>query len=195
MGPPPGASPPMRMTASWSGSERTYRIQVCGAMFRARWRVPLGSLRRHVTGAVRRRSFEEKPVSLFIVPPCAQASRRCENTSDATAASRQAALAFRSLDPLRALREPGRRRRDEERPFPLRTKNCQQNPRTISGSTAQPRGKSPLTGKAPYKSAANLAFGGRSQNCGPAAAPTALTVLAVVIVQGRGDRCSSGTPG
>src|SRR6266404_8525574 len=131
-------------------------------MFRARWRVPLGSLRRHVTGAVRRRSFEEKPVSLFIVPPCARASRRCENTSDATAASRQAALAFRSLDPLRALREPGRRRRDEERPFPLRTKNCQQNPRTISGSTAQPRGKSPLTGKAPYKSGANLAFGDES---------------------------------
>src|SRR5207253_4813042 len=33
MDPPPGASPPMRMTASWSGSERTYRIQIlckCG---------------------------------------------------------------------------------------------------------------------------------------------------------------------
>ena len=28
MGPPPGASPPMRMTASWSGSKRTCRIQV-----------------------------------------------------------------------------------------------------------------------------------------------------------------------
>src|SRR5246127_1689165 len=39
------------------------------------------------------------------------------NTS---AAKRQAAkpwLAFRSLDPFRALREPDRRRRDEERPF------------------------------------------------------------------------------
>ena len=30
MGPPPGALPPMRMIASWSGSKRTYRIQVCG---------------------------------------------------------------------------------------------------------------------------------------------------------------------
>src|SRR3954453_20195854 len=29
----PGASPPMRMTASWSGSPRAHRIQVCGAMF------------------------------------------------------------------------------------------------------------------------------------------------------------------
>src|SRR5712672_2705940 len=28
-------------------------------------------------------------------------------------------LAFRSLDPFRALREPDRRRRDEERPFPV----------------------------------------------------------------------------
>src|SRR5438105_14407335 len=38
-------------------------------------------------------------------------------------------LAFRSLDAFRALREPDRRRRDEERPFPLRTKNWQQNPK------------------------------------------------------------------
>src|ERR1700751_5207256 len=37
------------------------------------------------------------------------------NTSDAKAASRQAVLPFRSLDPFRALREPDRRRRDEER--------------------------------------------------------------------------------
>jgi len=28
MGPPPGTSPPMRMTASWSGKQ-SYRIQVC----------------------------------------------------------------------------------------------------------------------------------------------------------------------
>jgi hypothetical protein len=38
-------------------------------------------------------------------------------------------LPFRSLDPFRALREPDRRRRDEKRPFPLRTKNCQHNPK------------------------------------------------------------------
>src|SRR5882757_3532986 len=101
-------------------------------MFRARWRVPLGSSLRHLTGAVRPPSFEEKPISLFIVPPRAQASRRCETTSDAKAASRQAPLAFRSLDPFRALREPVRRRRDEERPFPLRTKNWQRNPKNRS---------------------------------------------------------------
>jgi hypothetical protein len=48
-------------------------------------------------------------------------------------------LPFRSLDPFRALREPDPRRRDEKRPFPLRTKNCQHNPNNR------------LTGKAPYK--------------------------------------------
>ena len=99
------------------------------------WRAPLGSSRRQAPSddGVRR----EKPISRFIVPPRAQASRRCETTSDAKAASRQAPLAFRSIDPFRALRELDRRRRDEERPFPLRTKNR-------------------LTGKAPYKSCANL---------------------------------------
>ena len=40
MGTPPGASPPMRMTASWFGSQRTHRIQGCGAMYRARWQAP-----------------------------------------------------------------------------------------------------------------------------------------------------------
>ena len=107
------------------------------------WRAPLGSSRRQAPSdaGVRR----EKPISLFIVPPRAQASRRCETTSDAKAASRQAPLAFRSLDPFRALRELDRRRRDEERPFPLRTKNR-------------------LTGKAPYKSAANLTSSIRRQS-------------------------------
>src|ERR1700751_1289083 len=43
MGPPPGASPPMRMTASWSGSKRIDRIQVCGARSAPQWQAPLGS--------------------------------------------------------------------------------------------------------------------------------------------------------
>src|SRR3954447_10877810 len=61
----------------------------------------------------------EKPIALFIVPPRAQAFKALRNTSDAKAARRPAPLAFRSLDPFRALREPDRRRRDEERPFPV----------------------------------------------------------------------------
>src|SRR5438067_8424763 len=53
-------------------------------------------------------------LSLFIVPPRAQASRRCE-TQATLSGKPPALLAFRSLDPFRALREPDRRRRDEER--------------------------------------------------------------------------------
>src|ERR1700731_3230346 len=58
-------------------------------------------------------------------------------------------LAFRSLDPFRALREPDRRRRDEERPFPLQTKNWQQNP------------KRPLDRKSPIQVACEHDFRGR----------------------------------
>ena len=51
MGPPPGASPPMRMAASWFGSPRIHRIQGCGAMIRARWRAPLDRSRPSLTSA------------------------------------------------------------------------------------------------------------------------------------------------
>jgi hypothetical protein len=118
MDPPPGASPPMRMTASWFGSAWIHRIQVRGAMFRARSRVPLGSVR-HLTGVIRRWSFQERPHLAVQRPSACSGVKALRNTSDAKAASRQAALAFRSLDPFRALREPDRRRRDEERPFPV----------------------------------------------------------------------------
>ena len=49
-------------------------------------------------------------------------------------------LPFRSLDPFRPLREPDRRRRDEERPF-----------RSKQGTGNKP--KNHLTEKPPYKSA------------------------------------------
>src|SRR5690349_896644 len=78
---------------------------------------------------------------LSIVPPRAQGSRRCETQASLRRQAAKAPLAFRSLDPFRALREPDCRRRDEKRPFPLRTKNF---------TTTQ---NNRLTGKAPYKSA------------------------------------------
>jgi hypothetical protein len=155
MGPPPGALPPMRMTASWSGSQRTYRIQVCGAKMRPNGELPSDHC---ADGRRQTPSFEEKPISLFIVPPRAQASRRCENTSDAKAASRQAALAFRSLDPFRALREPDRRRRDEERLFRSEQRTISKTQRTISGSTAQP-GEKPLDRKSPIQVCCELDLG------------------------------------
>jgi len=68
----------MRMTASWFGS-------AWDPPNTSVWRDvprPMASSPRIITqtfnGAVRPPSFEEKPISLFIVPPRAQASRRCE---------------------------------------------------------------------------------------------------------------------
>src|SRR6202030_3298947 len=84
-------------------------------------------------------------------PSAVSGVKALRNTSDAKAASRQAMLAFRSLDPFRALREPDRRRRDGERPFQLRTKNCQQNPNNHHRSTAQPRAGKPLDRESPIQ--------------------------------------------
>ena len=58
MGPPPGALPPMRMTASWSGSKRTYRIQVCGAKTRPNGELPSDHYadRRRETPELRRKA-------------------------------------------------------------------------------------------------------------------------------------------
>src|SRR5205814_4391935 len=83
-------------------------------------------------------------------------------TPASKAASRQAPLAFRSLDPFRALREPDRRRRDEERPFPLRTKNLLQTKNDY------------LTGKAPYKFESPLLQRRVSSELGPCSTSTAI---------------------
>src|SRR5436190_4201923 len=123
----------MRMTASWSGSKRSYRIQVCGTKMR-----PMASSPRIINrGTVQTPKLckepRRSPSSLRVLRP--QALR---NTSAARPASCQALLPFRSLDPFRALRQPDRRQRDEERLSPLRTKNRQQAKNDC------------LTGKAPY---------------------------------------------
>src|SRR4029077_16174515 len=137
MDPPPGASPPMRMTASWSGSnDPTVYKSV------ARRCAPMASsprILKRQTGTVPTLKICKKvPVAGHHRSACSGV-KALRNTSLARAASRQALLAFRSLDPFRARRESDPRRRDEKRPFPLRTKNCQHNPNNR------------LTGKAPYK--------------------------------------------
>ena len=152
MGPPPGASPPMRMTASWSGSERTYRIQVCGVKLRRNGELP-SDLYEDIQQPSQTPELRRNALSLFIVPPRAQASRRCE-THAPLGGKPPALLAFRSLDPFRALREPDRRRRDEERPSPLRTKNSQQNPNNNQRSNPS-REEKPLDRGKPHTSHAN----------------------------------------
>ena len=85
----------MRMTASWSGSnDPTVYKSV------TRRSVPNGELPsdRHRPDT----EVREKAVSQFIIAPRAQASRRCETQALLEAASRQALLPFRSLDPFRS---------------------------------------------------------------------------------------------
>ena len=109
MGPPPGASPPMRMTASWSGSNDPTEYK-CAARDPRPMGAPLGS------------SADRQPSDAGALQksPCRYSSslrvlwgQGAAKHKRRYAARRQALLAFRSLDPFRALREPDRRRRDE----------------------------------------------------------------------------------
>src|SRR5258705_13402866 len=127
----------MRMTASWSGSERTYRIQVCGVKMR-----PNGELPSDLYGDIHQSSSDagasqKRPLAVHRSSACSGV-KALRNTSDAKRQSRQATLAFRSLDPFRALRKPDRRRRDEERP-------SRSEQRTVSKTQKQPLDrKSPI---------------------------------------------------
>jgi hypothetical protein len=107
MGPPPGASPPMRMTASWSGPNLPNTS--LRRAIRAQWRAPLRSSRRRIAGPSDAELSKKGP-SPAHRPSACSGVKALRNTSLAKAASRQAPLAFRSLDPFRALREPDCRR-------------------------------------------------------------------------------------
>src|SRR6516164_9155332 len=113
MGPPPGALPPDAydciMVRTRSGPTE-YK-------FVASKDAPMASSLGSSTDRHRQTpTMQKAPVAVHHRSACSGV-KALRNTS---AAKRQAAkpwLAFRSLDPFRALREPDRRRRDEERPF------------------------------------------------------------------------------
>src|SRR5215471_485012 len=86
------------------------RIQVCDTKICPHGELPSDPQQtdKHRSGVC------EKPVSQFIIAARAQTSRRCE-TQAPLSGTPLSLLAFRSLDPFRALRKPDRRRRDEER--------------------------------------------------------------------------------
>ena len=80
------------------------------------WRAPLGSSIDRQTGTDPKTDAMQKARLAVHRRSACSGVKALRNTSDARRPSRQALLAFRSLDPFRALREPDRRRRDEERP-------------------------------------------------------------------------------
>ena len=134
--------------------------EVCGVKMRPNGELPSDHYadRRRETPELRR-----KPHLAVHRPSACSGVKALRNTSDAKRQSRQALLAFRSIDPFRALREPDRRRRDEERPFRSEQRTVSETQTTITDQLPSHGGKSPLTGKAPYKSGANLIFGDESR--------------------------------
>src|SRR5947209_7639751 len=77
-GPPPGASPPMRMTASWSGSNDPTEYKSVARRCAPNGELPSDPSTDRQTGTDQTPKLCQKPVSPFIVAPRAQASRRCE---------------------------------------------------------------------------------------------------------------------
>ena len=138
MGPPPGALPPMRMTASWSGSKAD---RPHTSLWREQRDAPHGSTPRIIlqSGPVTRRAGKRSRSR------CSSSRRALRRQGAAKhkrrkAASRQALLVFRSLDPLP--RAPGNLIAGDgaKNAFP------RSEPRTGNNR------KNYLTGKAPYKS-------------------------------------------
>jgi hypothetical protein len=130
MGPPPGASPPMRMTASWSGSNDPTAYKSV-----ARSGAPMASSPRILNRPTdKHRPEPEARQKARLAVHHRSACSGLKALRNTSAAKRQAAklcYPFRSLDPFRALREPDRRRRDEER-LPAPNKEPAIKPKTTT---------------------------------------------------------------
>ena len=86
----------MRMTASWSGSERTYRIQVCGAKMR-----PNGELPSDQYAARPRQTLELRRKARLPVhrPSACSGVKALRNTSDARRQAAKMRYRFGPLTP------------------------------------------------------------------------------------------------
>ena len=114
MGPPPGALPPMRMTASWSGSKRTYRIQVCGTKMRPIASSPSDPPRSDRQPPTRHEAMQKARLAVHRRSACSGV-KALRNTSDARRQAAKLCYRFGPLTPSARSAKPDRRRRDEER--------------------------------------------------------------------------------
>src|SRR5262249_12843287 len=89
------------------------------------------------TGTDQTPRYAKSPIAVHRRCACSGV-KALRNTSPAKRQAAKLLLAFRSLDPFRALRKPDRRRRDEE-PLSRSEQRTDNNP------------KNDLTGKAPYR--------------------------------------------
>src|ERR1700757_1902479 len=99
MGPPPGALPPMRMTASWLGPSGPTEYKFAASKDAPMASSPRILNRQHTSDA---ESLQKAPVAVHHRSACSGV-KALRNTSTA-----KPWLAFRFLDPFRALREPDR---------------------------------------------------------------------------------------
>src|SRR3984893_2904237 len=135
-GPPPGASPPMRMTASWSGSNDP-TVYKSVARRCAQWRAPLGSStdRQAPSDA---EAMQKAPVAVHHRSACSGV-KALRNTSDARRQAAKLCYRFGPLTP--SARSANLIAGDG-------TKNGLSRSEQKTVSTTQ---NNRLTGKAPYK--------------------------------------------
>ena len=110
-GPPPGTSPPMRMTASWSGSKRTYRIEVCGTKMRPIASSPSDPPRSDRQPPTRHEAMQKARLAVHRRSACSGV-KALRNTSDARRQAAKLCYRFGPLTPSARSAKPDRRRRD-----------------------------------------------------------------------------------
>ena len=98
MGPPPGALPPMRMIASWSGSKRTYRIQVCGTKMRPNGELPSDPPRSDRQPPTRHEAMQKARLAVHRRSACSGV-KALRNTSDARRHAAKLCYRFGPLPP------------------------------------------------------------------------------------------------
>ena len=97
MGPPPGASPPMRMTASWSGSNDPTAYKSVARRC-APWRAPLGSSTDRQTGTDPSRSYAKARLAVHHRSACSGV-KALRNTSGARRQAAKLCYRFGPLTP------------------------------------------------------------------------------------------------
>src|ERR1700741_1635805 len=98
MGPPPGALPPMRMIASWSGSKRTYRIQVCGTKMCPTASSPSDPPRSDTQPPTRHEAMQKARLAVHRRSACSGV-KALRNTSDARRHAAKLCYRFGHLPP------------------------------------------------------------------------------------------------
>jgi hypothetical protein len=98
MGLPPGALPPMRMIASWSGSKRTYRIQVCGTKMCPNSELPSDPPRSDTQPPTKHEAMQKARLAVHRRSACSGV-KALRNTSDARRLAAKLCYRFGPLTP------------------------------------------------------------------------------------------------